>query len=118
MGITYKADEMRLVIRTWSQSLWFGRFGVGGQGQTLWYIYTNLPWWGLQGRDGGAEIYFSSGSDLSVALLLFDPFLLAASLFPPQEYPGMDWILFVKTPLCLVVSGPHNQRETLFMNSY
>lgn len=57
------------------------------------------------------------GAGLSVALTLFDPFLLAAFSFPPQKYPGLDWVLFVEPPLC-VTSGPHNQKETLFTSSH
>lgn len=54
--------------------------------------------WGWGG--GTAETFFVRAG-LSVALLLFDPFLFAAFLFPPQEYPGMVWILFVEPPFCL-----------------
>lgn len=59
------------------------------------------------GLEGGAtgevavlkRIFIRAG--LSVTLTLFDPFLLAASSFPPQKYPGLDWVLFVEPPLCL-----------------
>lgn len=61
--------------------------------------------------------HFFVRADLLVALILFDPFLFAAFLFPPQEYPGTVWILFVEPPSVSLASGPHNQRETLFMNS-
>lgn len=56
---------------------------------------------GLQGLDGGGEIFFSSGPNLSVAMILFGLFLLAAFLFLPEGYPAISWTLFVETPSVL-----------------
>lgn len=76
-------------------------FGPGGQGPTLWSLYINLPWLGASGRGWWCWNFFTLRPNPSVALISFVPFILAAFLFPPLEYPGMDWILFFQPPLCL-----------------
>lgn len=63
-------------------------------------MYTDIAGWGLQGGDGGGEVFFSSGPNPSVAMILFD-LLLATFLFLPEEYPAMSWTLFVETPCVL-----------------
>lgn len=67
---------------------------------------------------GGDTAKTISHQDTSLSgLILFDPFLFAAFLFPPQEYPGMVYVLFVEVPFSLYGFWTH-KRGTLFMYSH
>lgn len=50
MEIISKVDEMRLVIHIQSPEPVVFKVWVGGQDPTLWYVYTNMAGWGLQGK--------------------------------------------------------------------
>lgn len=102
--------QLRVVICAKNQDVRYGRSGAGDLDLTQVCLGVGLG-------EGAVRRQFFLRASFLVALILCDPFLLAASLFP-LFWNGLGFFfLLLSLPSVCVTSGPHNHRET-FMHSH